>query len=126
MTIDEEGFLSPKISGWIEKHRAENRAWFAHAMDLNSVAQRLLLEVPLDNETLPFKLFFVRGLSSFQAAILLAERGMTQDARTIIRSCFETVFVMALYATTQASWRRSRRPLCADKRNLQTRSVPAL
>jgi hypothetical protein len=37
-------------------------------------------------------LLFVRGLSSFQAAILLAERGMIQDARTITRSCFESVF----------------------------------
>jgi Family of unknown function (DUF5677) len=52
-----------------------------------------LLEVPSDNNSaIQAALLFVRGLSSFPAAILLAERGMTQDARTIIRSCFETVF----------------------------------
>ncbi|MGH6812410.1 MAG: DUF5677 domain-containing protein [Methylocella sp.] len=95
MTIDEQGFLSPEIAAWIGKHRAENRAWFSLAMDLNSVAQQelLLLEVPLkDNKAVVAALLFVRGLSSFQAGILLAERGMTQDARTITRSCFESVF----------------------------------
>ena len=95
MTIDEQGFLSPEIAAWIGKHRAENRAWFSLAMDLNSVAQQelLLLEVPLeDSKAVLATLLFVRGLSSFQAAILLAERGMTQDARTIARSCFESVF----------------------------------
>jgi hypothetical protein len=95
MTIDEQGFLSPQITEWIEKHRSENRAWFTLAMDLNLVAQQelLLLEVPSnDNQTFVAALLFVRGLSSFQAAILLAERGMIQDARTITRSCIETVF----------------------------------
>ena len=62
-------------------------------MDINLIAQQLLLEVPLeDKKAFLAALLFVRGLSSFQAAILLAERGMIQDARTITRSCFETVF----------------------------------
>jgi hypothetical protein len=95
MSIDEQGFLSPEIAAWIDKHRSENRAWFSLAMNLNLVAQQelLLLEVPTeDHNALCAVLLFVRGLSSFQAAILLAERGMTQDARTITRSCFESVF----------------------------------
>jgi len=46
MTIDEQGFLSPEIVPWIDKHRGENRAWFSHAMNLNSVAQQLWLAVP--------------------------------------------------------------------------------
>jgi hypothetical protein len=92
MTINEQGFLSPDIAEWIEKHHAENRAWFSLAMELNSAAQQLLLEVPLDDEAFPAVPLFIRGLSSFQAAILLTERGMVQDARTIVRSFFETVF----------------------------------
>jgi len=92
MSIEEKGFLSLEIAAYVDKHRAENRAWFSLATDLNSVAQQLLLEIPLDDEAFPSVLLFVRGLSSFQAAILLAERGMIQDARTITRSCFETLF----------------------------------
>jgi hypothetical protein len=95
MTIDEQGFLSPRIAAWIDKHHAENRPWFSLARDLNSLAQQelMLLEVPLeDNNASLAAQLFVRGLSSFQTTILLAERGMTQDARTITRSCYETVF----------------------------------
>src|SRR5271157_4126809 len=63
MSIEEKGFLSLEIAAYVDKHRAENRAWFSLATDLNSVAQQLLLEVPLDDETFPSVLLFVRGLS---------------------------------------------------------------
>ena len=102
MSIEEQGFLSPDIAAYIDKHRAENKACFGHAKDLNSIAQMLLMEIPSmlarqsgapsEEEAFLAALLFVRGLSSFQAAILLAERGIIQDARTIVRSCFETVF----------------------------------
>jgi hypothetical protein len=93
MSIDEQGFLSPDIEARMAERRAGNQAWFGHAMNVNSVAQQLLLEFQVkDNQTLWAALLFVRGLSSFQAAILLAERGMIQYARTIVRSCFETDF----------------------------------
>jgi len=104
MNIEEQGFLSPDIATFIDEHRAENRAWFDHAMDLNSIAQKVLMEIPsmLTRQSLAgapseaeyflAALLFVRGLLSFQATILLIERGMVQDARTLARSCFETVF----------------------------------
>jgi Family of unknown function (DUF5677) len=44
-------------------------------------------EAPAEEASLAARLF-IRGLSSFQSAILLAERGMIQDAR----SCLENVF----------------------------------
>jgi hypothetical protein len=53
MSIEEQGFLSPDIAAYIARHRAENQAWFGHAMDLNSIAQQLLLEFQVkDNQTL--------------------------------------------------------------------------
>jgi hypothetical protein len=98
MSINEQGFLSPDITAWIDKHHAKNRAWFNHAIDLNSLAQQLLLELPIyDDASLLVALLFVRGLSSFQAAILLTERGMTQDARTVVRSCIETVIYLGAH-----------------------------
>lgn len=97
MTIDEQGFLSPEIHAWIGKHRTENRAWFALADDLNRIGQRqlALLNIPADdNQAFLTALLFMRGLSGFQGAILLAERGMTPESRTLIRGCFETVFCL--------------------------------
>jgi hypothetical protein len=46
MSIEEQGFLSSDITAWIEKHRAENRAWFNHATNLNLLALQLLRELP--------------------------------------------------------------------------------
>jgi prevent-host-death family protein len=95
MTIDEAGFLSPDIQVWTEKHRAENNAWFQLAEKLNQVAQRQLtsLSVPANDDVHLVKaLLFMRGLFAFQGAILLTERGMTQEACMLIRGCFEAVF----------------------------------
>ncbi len=97
MTIDEEGFLSSDIQNWIKKHRAENGAWFALAKELNLIGQRqmALLNVPAgDNQAFLTALLFMRGLSGFQGAIVLIERGMSQEARTLTRGCFETVFCL--------------------------------
>lgn len=95
MTIDEQGFLSVDMQGWIKKHRAENQSWFRLAEDLNKIGHRLLgmVNVPAsDNQAFLSALLFMRGMSDFQGAILMAERGMTQQARTLTRGCFETVF----------------------------------
>jgi hypothetical protein len=52
-----------------------------------------VLRVPEgSNETFLAALLFMRGASSFQSAFVLAERGLTQDVRTLVRSCFESVF----------------------------------
>jgi hypothetical protein len=82
--LGEEGFLSPVISEWIKQHRLANQGWFSLADDLNRVAMRLmpsLIVPPEDDNVFLAVLLFLRGLSSFQGAVLLAERGMTQDAR---------------------------------------------
>jgi hypothetical protein len=95
--LSKEGFLSPSISEWIKRHRVANRRWFGLAEDLNRVAMGLLPSLtlpPEDNNVFLAVLLFLRGLSSFQGALLLAERGMTQDARTLARGCFENVFLM--------------------------------
>jgi Family of unknown function (DUF5677) len=97
MTIDKQGFLSPEIAGWIERHRAANKAWFDLANELNEITLTLLgiITVP-SGENQPFagSLLYMRGLSNFQGAMLLAERGMTQEARAITRGIFEAVFFL--------------------------------
>ena len=97
MAIDEQGFLSPDIQAWIKKHRTGNQAWFVLAENLNRVGhqQLALVKVPADNnQTFLMALLFMRGLSSFQGAVLMAERGMTREAGTLTRSCFETMFCL--------------------------------
>lgn len=54
----------------------------------------LIYVPPDDNQTFLTAALFGRGLSSLQSAIILAERGITGDARTAARSLLETVFYL--------------------------------
>ena len=97
MSIDEAGFLSPTIEEYIKKYRAENPGWFQVAEDLNHLAQRQLLSISVpdhDQRIIISTLLFMRGLSNFQGAIILVQRGMSSDARILTRSCFEAVFYL--------------------------------
>jgi hypothetical protein len=97
MSLQTDGYLSPDIGKWIAKHRAEHAAAFGLADRLSRVAQQVMLgaEVPKgDNRALLILLFFARALSSFQGALLLAERGMTIEALTLARSCLESAFFL--------------------------------
>ena len=100
MSIDKSGFLSPDVANWIQKHRAENDWWFLFVEKLNSVGQSLLhgLNVKIEadgaDSDLLAMLLFTRALSNFQGTVLMAERGMVVEARTLARSCLETTFCL--------------------------------
>jgi hypothetical protein len=98
-TVDQAGFLSSEISSWIERHKSNPRCreWFVLAGDLNHFLQKAITMIKApsdDSQIFNAVLLFLRGVSSFQGTILLAERGMTNDARTLVRSCFETLFYL--------------------------------
>lgn len=100
MSIAEHGFLSPDIARFIGKHRQDNKAAFDLADALNRTAQRLMLgtQVKIDGDAFDEKnlaqMLFVRALSNFPGVILMAERGAVVEARTLARTCLETVFAL--------------------------------
>lgn len=100
MSISEQGFLSPDIAHFINKHRQDNKAAFDLADALNRTAQHLMLgsEIGMKGDVLSEKnlaqLLFIRTLSNFQGAILMAERGAIVEARVLARTCLETVFAL--------------------------------
>jgi len=100
MTIEEDGFLSTDAATWIGVHRKNNGDAFELAERLSRVGQKLMLSTQL---TMPggvldarglALLLFVRVLSNFQGMILLAERGLVVEARTLARSCLESTFAL--------------------------------
>lgn len=105
MPLASDGYLSPDVGGWIAKHRAEHEEWFALADRLNRVCQRAMLAAQVpdgDNRALLVILFFVRGLSSYQGAVLMIERGMSSEALTLARSCLESSFYLAAVSNDQS------------------------
>ena|SRR5271165_1311965 len=93
----EVGFLSPEMEPVVAQCRKQNALWFALAEDINRTAQATLTKYKIGpDETSAQHLFglllLIRTLSNFQGGLLMAERGMVVEARTLFRSCFENVF----------------------------------
>jgi len=92
----EIGFLSPEIEPVAAQCRKQNAIWFALAEDINRTAQATLAEYRFGREISAQHLFglllLIRTLSNFQGGLLMAERGMAVEARTLFRSCFESAF----------------------------------
>jgi hypothetical protein len=77
--------------------RKDFASWFNVADTFNNLAIRVLPEVKpsqSNNQQMLSAILFARTLTSFQAAIVLAERGMLADARTVVRAAAETTIIL--------------------------------
>jgi len=93
-----DGFLSPLISISIANIRRDNASWFSVAESFNDLGMRVLLAMKISQSSyqqLIAGALFGRTLSSFQSALVLTERGMLADARTVIRAATETAIILA-------------------------------
>jgi hypothetical protein len=92
----EVGFLSPEIEPIVAQCRQQNAIWFTLAEDINRTAQATLRTHQIGAEISAQHLFglllLIRTLSNFQGGLLMAERGMVVEARTLFRCCFENAF----------------------------------
>jgi uncharacterized protein DUF5677 len=98
MTFQRDGFLGGDESSRIRTARERYAPWFALIDRLNRLAMSVVFADPpprdsSEPEAVP-KLYvavlFARATELFQGAVLMAERGMDAEARTLIRSCAET------------------------------------
>jgi hypothetical protein len=109
MSISDHGFLSPNMADWITKHRMQNAAWFSLAERLNETAQSLIgrathsVESAGESKLLAL-LMFTRVLSNFQGMMLMAERGMIVEARTLARTCLESTFCVCALVKGKAKF----------------------
>lgn len=96
-----QGFLSASLAVSIANLRRDFAPWFGVAEGLNGLAMRALSNVTPatdSNQQVVAAALYGRALTSFQAALLLAERGMIADARTVVRAAAETVIVLSAVA----------------------------
>lgn len=92
----EKGFLSVDINPWSESLLREFSKEFEFSHELNKTAMSLLQKASVAGERqLASGAFLARGLQSYQAALLLLERGMIADARNVVRSIVETAVTLA-------------------------------
>lgn len=104
LAFEHEGFFSPELDRFRDAIRTTHptKPWFDFALDLNRIGFDLLRQaktLTTDNALFTMHGVFVRTHQSFQAALLLAERGLIGDARTVLRSGFEgAIAIQALAA----------------------------
>jgi hypothetical protein len=100
-SIAEHGFLSPAVADFPAMYRDAAKGYFDMAEEFSrigqSIAVRAMNAVPDDHRDpiVMATLLLLRTLQSFQAAVVLCERGMATEARMILRSLFENSFCVA-------------------------------
>jgi len=102
--FETHGFLSDEIDRFraVVRTRTPYKEWFDFAQELNlfgSVAIRAHTFNQNDTQQMTISALFIRSHQSLQAAIVLVERGMIADARTVLRTLVEgTIAQIALAA----------------------------
>lgn len=99
--LEKSGFLGNSMAGWVQKIRTQHSELFVLANDVNETCQTSMFELKPHSKNLQELLvatLYIRVLSNYQAAILLAERGMMPEARTMARALLEAVFSLVALA----------------------------
>lgn len=93
-----KGFLSPEIDSFRDLVRRDYASDFEETAAFSEQAHRLVMTLPVNEEmvtTLAAAVFFERSIRSCQAAFLLCERGLNQEAQVLVRTATETLFAGA-------------------------------
>lgn len=94
MTFETEGFLCKELEQWKLDNKAKHSQGFALLEQINSEVMAVMVSRDLDHNGIVASTLLARATQSYQGAILLLERGMEADARTLIRGCIESAIAM--------------------------------
>lgn len=93
MNLPPDGFLSPMMGEWRCQAQLSAPLWFALIQDINRGAVALLTVLApsrASDRELASAAMFARALQSFEATVILAERGMLADAGSLARNIVES------------------------------------
>jgi Family of unknown function (DUF5677) len=97
----EQGFLCADITNGIANVRAENAGWFKLAEDTNAALMSAAVAASTVDKTTSMApeaiavRVLLRSCGTLQGVILLTERGMVAEGRTLARSLIEDAFCIA-------------------------------
>lgn len=107
LSLRRDGFLSEAIDYMVPTLRTDHAAWFDFAERVNRLGQHIMNAAEADciGRTThdPVELgirLLIRSLSGFQAAVLLAERGMGIEAQTLVRGLYENALWLGYLVRT--------------------------
>ena len=88
-------FLDPALDGVVNHVRRAHAGYFDFAVRLNELAHRAMFDAKVNRQDLQQLLVATlqhRALTSYQATILLAERGLPSETRVVLRTLLEVTF----------------------------------
>ncbi len=89
------GFLSEEIESVVEHARDGNKELFDRLYRVNDHAlsiQHRVVVAPEDMQGLVIAAFFSRTINSIQASVILIERGLSSQAKVVLRAAMESLF----------------------------------
>lgn len=95
--MENSGFLSDGIEKYKKDLRDKNESIFLLCEDLNQYAHYTMWKLKVSKEYLPEILSacsYVRAMSLFQSVIILAGYGLINEAKILLRSLVEAMFLM--------------------------------
>lgn len=100
MGFDTEGFLGSDALLLVDEQRAAFPDLFAFAHECSATAMKVAaLPLATGNRGVSAGIMFARCIAQFQAAIILAERGLSIESMVLTRALYETDFVLGALAT---------------------------
>jgi len=95
--ITENGFLGKEIMSYISDIRSEYSDLFNLCDEINKLCHKTLFEIDAHSreaQEILIATLYMRIKSSFQGVVILTERGMIPQAKMIIRSILEAMFIL--------------------------------
>ncbi|OLS61557.1 DUF5677 domain-containing protein [Pseudomonas putida] len=107
--FESKGFLSPDIECFKGENITKYASEFSGAREISDVAQQMFMALPMSDLPVPIIasiIFIERSVRGCQAAIILCELGLIQEAQVLIRTATETLFASAALVSDDNAYNR--------------------
>ncbi len=105
MDFNEKGFLGTAIDEFSKSVQLQYARFFQLSHQINELAHAAKFELQVHNRDIQEYLaatLFLRLLSGFEATVILGTKGLLFEAKVVLRSVIETLFILKLLCKEQA------------------------
>lgn len=95
------GFFSTGLFDWLKKDAVGDETLFSLSQSLDQLCHTVVFSLKIDSNNMQQVLvasLYLKKLSTLQGVLLLAEKGMINESKTLLRSMLETVFSLVAIA----------------------------
>lgn len=103
--LEKHGFCGDQINDYKNEIRNKYRDCLELSFDTNTLCQTSMYELVVHNEDgreVVTSSLYIRSLNSYQAVLILAERGMIPQARSMARTMLESIFTLCAVCKSES------------------------